>query len=496
MSKLAKGKEEGRLEGKVDETERFHKLREVKMLTPKELQEKILQMPESFFLVDLRNLRESFYNLSKEELEKYPICKSGLCLNYIMDGMLKDAWNLIDSLENDDYRIFYMKTGLILVHPEVTWDQFLGIIKMLKEKNHVLGYIILTASRPFLLNGLNDFTRLYPIIEGKKDLIMDYASYLYGKDFVSSIYKLCLAEYKYQQSDLLLAEVTVSNTIREFDKRNEQRLLFVALYLMGKILLTQGRVVKAVNYIKGIRTFVKKNGISEFSYNIDAAETHFALYEGNFIQVKKWMTHNAPDEFSDFNMLDLYRYMVKMRCYIVLQNYPSVVALGEKIRPLLEAGKRHMDLCETDLLIAMSLWCAKEKDLAFEALDRALEIARKRQYYRLIADEGDVMLNLLIGYLKVRPSDPFIMKIVELTRDMSIAQPLYLKPICRNNESFSQMETDILKLLEHGKTKEEISDIFFISVNTVKYHMKNIYSKLNAKSPNQAVWNAKVLGVI
>lgn len=58
------------------------------------------------------------------------------------------------------------------------------------------------------------------------------------------------------------------------------------------------------------------------------------------------------------------------------------------------------------------------------------------------------------------------------------------------------MELDVLTLMEHGKSKEEIAEYFFISVNTVKYHIKNIYAKLGAKSANQAVWNAKVLGVI
>lgn len=62
--------------------------------------------------------------------------------------------------------------------------------------------------------------------------------------------------------------------------------------------------------------------------------------------------------------------------------------------------------------------------------------------------------------------------------------------------SSSYFLIDVLSLLEQGKTKEEIAEYFFISVNTVKFHIKNIYTKLGAGNVAQAVWNARVMGVI
>lgn len=462
------------------------------MKTAKELQECVSVMPDNYFLIDARRDKESFYALTEKDLVEYPYCICGVCVNYIMEGKLKEAWDLINGLPENSL----VTLGLVLVHPEITFKRFMKIVGYLKDNNIEMQGVILTASRPYLLNGFNDFSRIGPLLEEKKEEFLEYGGVLYGKYCINFIYKLCLAEYKYQQSDLIEAEVLVNQAIKEFDKKIEQRLLFAALYLQSKILLTQGRTVNAESYIKNIRTFVKKVGVSEFAFNINAAEVLCALYDGNFPLIARWLKNDAPDEFSDFNMLDLYRYMIKMRCYIVMKKYPAVLALAEKLRPLLEAGGRHMDLCEIDLLEAMSLYYAGEKDLAFESMGRALKIAKRRKYYRLIADEGEVMLNVLIDYLKTRPTDPVIKKIVELTRNMAINQPLYLKVQNQSSEVFSQMEIDILKLLEHGKTKEEIGEYFFITVNTVKYHMKSIYSKLNASSPHQAVWNAKVMGII
>ena len=307
---------------------------------------------------------------------------------------------------------------------------------------------------------------------------------------------MCLAEYYYQKDRLFDAEVIVSRIIKEFNNDKEQRLLFVSLSLQAKIMMAQGKTVSVRSYIKNIRGLVRKNGEAEFSFNIDAAEVKLAFYEGNHTVIANWLKNDAPDEFADFNMLDLFRYMVKMRCYILNQKYTAVVALAEKLRPLIEAGKRHMDLCELDLILAIAFYRAKENQLAFEALSRSLKIARRRHYYRLIADEGEAILRLLIDYVKQYGETPFLMKLIESTRKMAINHPLYLKACYKNGVTFTQMEIDVLKLIEQGKSKEEISEYFFISTNTVKYHFKNIYAKLEASSAHQAVWEARVLGII
>ncbi|MCR5218161.1 LuxR C-terminal-related transcriptional regulator [Treponema sp.] len=468
------------------------------LISPGELSKKMLNFSYSYFLVDARNDRESYFALSVEQLKENPLCVAGVFLNYIMEGKLKEAWDIIDLIpeESTPGRNFFLKKGLVLVHPEVTWKEFIETLDLFRRLGISISSVVLTAARPTLLNGFNDFTRLGPFLEKRKDLIIEYVSHLYGKECAPFIYKLCLAEYYYQINNLLESEVLVSHVIKEFDAKSERRLLFAALSLQSRILLTQGRTVNAESYIQDIRKLVKEAGKAEFSYNIDAAEVKCAFYEGNYSLVNEWFKNNAPDEFSDFNMLDLYRYMIKIRCYIITEKYAAVVALTEKLRPLLILGKRHMDLCEIDILLAVSFYNAGKKDLAFEALGRALKLVKRRKYYRLIADEGEAVIHLLIEYVNLKGSSHFLMDLIKITREMAIKHPLYLKVQYENNKVFSPMEIDVLKLLEQGKTKEDIGEYFFISVNTVKYHIKKIYGKLGVSSAHQAVWKARISGII
>ena len=78
-------------------------------------------------------------------------------------------------------------------------------------------------------------------------------------------------------------------------------------------------------------------------------------------------------------MLDLYRYMVKIRCYIVQEEQSTAIALIEKLRPQLEDGHCHMDLCELDLLLSEAVWSCGKKDLALVSLARALKLQNANQ---------------------------------------------------------------------------------------------------------------------
>lgn len=57
-------------------------------------------------------------------------------------------------------------------------------------------------------------------------------------------------------------------------------------------------------------------------------------------------------------------------------------------------------------------------------------------------------------------------------------------------------EIEILKLIQDGASNSEISEELFISINTVKTHILNIYAKLDVHSRTKAVARAKELNLI
>ena len=53
--------------------------------------------------------------------------------------------------------------------------------------------------------------------------------------------------------------------------------------------------------------------------------------------------------------------------------------------------------------------------------------------------------------------------------------------------SLSSREIEVMKALSEGKRYNEIASTLFISINTVRYHIQNIYKKLNVHTEGEAV---------
>ena len=63
-------------------------------------------------------------------------------------------------------------------------------------------------------------------------------------------------------------------------------------------------------------------------------------------------------------------------------------------------------------------------------------------------------------------------------------------------ESLSEREGEMLTFLARGLTNAEIAQASYVSVNTVKTHLKNVYAKLGVHSRRQAAARGRELGLV
>lgn len=60
----------------------------------------------------------------------------------------------------------------------------------------------------------------------------------------------------------------------------------------------------------------------------------------------------------------------------------------------------------------------------------------------------------------------------------------------------SKREHEVLELMAHGHSNQEIAEKLFVSVNTVKTHLANLFLKLEVSRRTQAIQKAKELRLI
>jgi DNA-binding NarL/FixJ family response regulator len=79
---------------------------------------------------------------------------------------------------------------------------------------------------------------------------------------------------------------------------------------------------------------------------------------------------------------------------------------------------------------------------------------------------------------------------------ITVFQEIQKKSLEQTNSDLSSREIEVLTSLSDGNNYQEIADRLFISVDTVRHHIRNIYRKLHVHSQSEAVAKAIRKGLI
>lgn len=145
------------------------------------------------------------------------------------------------------------------------------------------------------------------------------------------------------------------------------------------------------------------------------------------------------------------------------------------------------------------------RNIAHRSLRKALQLAAPGGYIRCFLDEGEHILALLREeYQSLVDSggretqQPAARQFVEQVLQASGTDlSRNTMPMAgRKSEPLTDREKEILLFLGNGVSNKEMANRLFVSENTVKFHLKNIYSKLAVASRVQAIASARDMGLV
>ena len=76
-----------------------------------------------------------------------------------------------------------------------------------------------------------------------------------------------------------------------------------------------------------------------------------------------------------------------------------------------------------------------------------------------------------------------------MSNSNSVLEPPLVEPL-------TDRERQILRLIAAGRSNPEIAELLYLSLNTVKWHAKNLYGKLGVGSRVEAIARAQELDLL
>jgi NarL family two-component system response regulator LiaR len=119
--------------------------------------------------------------------------------------------------------------------------------------------------------------------------------------------------------------------------------------------------------------------------------------------------------------------------------------------------------------------------------------------YRYIVRALDI--EFYIGFIAVLFTTLGVWSGYKLTRRKELIINVAAKSFMQDEEmleklKISKRELEVLELIATGLSNQEIADKMFVSLNTVKTHLSNLFLKLEVKRRTQAIQKGKALGLI
>ena len=176
---------------------------------------------------------------------------------------------------------------------------------------------------------------------------------------------------------------------------------------------------------------------------------------------------------------------------------------GEEAVGLLESWTAQMRDQEDErlrglVLRAVVMESTGNHEAALNALDDALCLAEGGGFLRIFVDEGPVMRALVQEALGRGTLTEYTERIISSfsKTNEGTTEDVASRADQKGQDRLSDREREVLLHLAQGLSNQNIAEKLFISLHTVKVHVRNIFDKLGAQSRTAAVAKGRSLGLL
>jgi LuxR family transcriptional regulator, maltose regulon positive regulatory protein len=209
-----------------------------------------------------------------------------------------------------------------------------------------------------------------------------------------------------------------------------------------------------------------------------------------------------PDDEIDFSgtgYVHEHEYFDLARALIALDRAAEALPLLKRLQEGARSMGRRGNEVRYLILNGLAHHALGDSPAAMIFLGKSLTLAKPQGYVRLFVDEGVPMAELLQMAISQHIEPDYAEKLLAAFPDdiraaMGVGRIGAVSDMLV--EQLSERELEVLQLMAEGYKYQEIGEQLVISVNTVRHHTRNIYSKLNVNNRAQAIARANELNLL
>ncbi len=284
----------------------------------------------------------------------------------------------------------------------------------------------------------------------------------------------------------------------------------IAHVAMARACDVRGRPDKALEVLDDLEKIAYDSGWSRLIGMTDWERVRRALISGDVERARQIAAHATADvhPFPDtwISMSDDLEGEALGRIRLAVHTLDAAVAGNRISGELQRHPQRTYRRIKLYLMDALLRQQEGIHNAAHRSLRKALNLAKPGRYIRCFLDEGDGVIQLLreayqkifvngSGENAVLDSDQaFLEELLsasglDLTRDRGKSAKTTTQPL-------SDREKEMLLYLADGLSNRDMAQRLFVSENTIKFHLKNIYAKLGVANRLQAINASREIGLV
>ena len=305
---------------------------------------------------------------------------------------------------------------------------------------------------------------------------------------------LALAEYNLETGDFDNVELHAYKAIYKATAAEQLGAVICAEFAMMRYLNLIGNFSESIKMFNSLRHDVEKDNNPVLVTAFDMCNAYISCCMQEVTGLPKWLREGNFGSGSFMYEGVAFNYVVYEKCLLLLKDYTRLAAICELFPNYNFQYKNQLGVLHNCIHESIAKYNLQGCEAGTNKLSEAIEMGRFDHIVLPFVEDAPYLFDMLKSLKKqtLYQDDEYLATIIKHSERYLQS----LKDFERSREILTPREKEIITLLAQGAKYSDIAEKLFVSITTVRFHIRNIYDKFEVNNKVLMLHKARELGLI